>query len=187
MVRRSLRGRGVLLLYGGGIQLPHRSIIDMTTNETVYLTSDGLVRMKEELKFLRTKERARIAEEIAEARAQGDLSENAEYDAAKEAQGHLEAKIARMEATIASARLVEEKDIDASKAFILSNVRVKNLNNGMDQVYTLVAPQEADLATGRLSVASPVGKGLLGKSVGDTVEIKIPAGTLKLEILEITR
>jgi transcription elongation factor GreA len=159
----------------------------MQNNDTVYLTKEGLAKMKEELKFLRTRERARIAEAIAEARAQGDLSENAEYDAAKEAQGHLEAKIAKMESTVANARLVEEQDIDTSKAYILSNIRIKNLNNGMEQVYTLVAPQEADLATGRISINSPIGQGLLGREAGETVEIKVPAGKVKLKILEITR
>jgi transcription elongation factor GreA len=159
----------------------------MKKNDTVYLTKEGLAKMKEELQFLRTRERARIAEAIAEARAQGDLSENAEYDAAKEAQGHLEAKISKMESTIANARVVEDQDIDDSKAYILSNIRIKNLNNGMEQVYTLVAPQEADLATGRISINSPIGQGLLGRSAGETVEIKVPAGKVKLKIIEISR
>lgn len=155
--------------------------------KTVYLTTEGLQKLKEELQHLRTKGRARIADAIAEARAQGDLSENAEYDAAKEEQGHLEARIARIESTIASARLVDETKVDASKAYILSRVTVRNLKTRKDQEYTLVSPEEADLAAGRISVKSPIGKGLLGKSVGDVVEVKVPAGLVKLEIVEIAR
>jgi transcription elongation factor GreA len=159
----------------------------MTQQKNVYLTAEALQRLKDELQFLRTKERARIASAIAEARAQGDISENAEYDAAKEAQGHLEARIAQVEQTIASARIVDEKQVDSSKAYILSSVRVKNLGNGMEQTYTLVSAQEADLAQGKISITSPIGKGLLGKAVGDVVEIKVPAGKVKFEILDISR
>jgi transcription elongation factor GreA len=155
--------------------------------QTTYLTQEGLQKIKDELQFLRTKERARIATAIAEARAQGDLSENAEYDAAKEEQGHLEARIAQFESLIANARLIDESQVDSSKAFILSRVRVKNLQNDMVQEYTLVSAQEADLAEGKISVTSPVGKGLLGKAVGDVVEIKVPAGRMKLEVLNISR
>ncbi|MGI9174100.1 MAG: transcription elongation factor GreA [Rhodothermales bacterium] len=156
-------------------------------SETVYLTEEGLQNLKEELHHLRTKERPRISNDIAEARAQGDLSENAEYDAAKEAQGHLEARIAKMESTIANARIVDERQIDPSKAYILSKVRVKNKKAGMEQTYTLVSAEEADLAKGRISVSSPIGKGMLGKSVGDVVEIEVPAGKVQLEILDISR
>ncbi len=159
----------------------------MEQQKTVYLTPEGLQNLKDELQFLRTRERARIAQAIADARAQGDLSENAEYDAAKEAQGHLEARIAKIEATISSARIVDDSRIDASKAYILSTVRVKNLNNGMEQTYMLTSAQEANLAQGKISVSSPIGKGLLGKSVGDVIKIKIPAGTVSLEIMEISR
>src|SRR5690606_26207498 len=159
----------------------------MAQNKTTYLTPEGLQKLKDELQFLRTKERARIATAIAEARAQGDLSENAEYDAAKEEQGHLEARIAQLESLIASARVLDESQVDTSKAFILSRVRVKNLQNDMVQEYTLVSAQEADLAAGKISVSSPVGKGLLGKAVGDVVEIKVPAGRMKLEVLNISR
>lgn len=159
----------------------------MNTSRPVYLTPEGLQKLKDELQYLRTKERARIATAIAEARAQGDLSENAEYDAAKEAQGHLEAKIAQLETTISEARIVDESHIDTSKAYILSNVKIKNLQNGMEQTYTLVSAQEADLASGRISVTSPIGKGLLGKSVGDVVEIKVPVGKVKFKVLEISR
>ncbi|HEX9951123.1 MAG TPA: transcription elongation factor GreA [Rubricoccaceae bacterium] len=157
------------------------------SNSTVYLTAEGLQNLKDELHRARTTERQAIAQEIAEARAQGDLSENAEYDAAKESQGHLEARIARLEATVAAARIVDESEVDASRARILSNVRVMNKKAKQEAIYTLVAPQEADLARNRVSVESPIGKGLLGKEVGDTVDIKVPAGLVKLEILEITR
>ena len=143
--------------------------------------------MKEDALFLRTKERAKVAAAIAEAREKGDLSENAEYDAAKEAQGHLEARIAKLENTIANARLVDESQIDASKAFILARVKIKNTQNGAEQSYKLVAAEEADLASGRISVTSPIGKGLLGKSVGDRVQITVPAGKVTFEILEISR
>ena len=156
-------------------------------SETVYLTEEGLQNLKEELHHLRTKERPRISNAIAEARAQGDLSENAEYDAAKEAQGHLEARIAKMESTVANARIVDERQIDPSKAYILSKVRVKNKKAGMEQTYTLVSEEEADLAKGKISVSSPIGKGMLGKSVGDVVEIEVPAGKVQLEILDISR
>ncbi|WP_456428460.1 transcription elongation factor GreA [Rhodocaloribacter sp.] len=159
----------------------------MEKPQTVYLTEEGLQKLKEDLQFMRTKERARIAKAIAEARAQGDLSENAEYDAAKEEQGHLEARIAKLEQTISNARIVDESTIDSTKAYILSKVRVKNLRNGAEQTYTLTSAQEADLAQGKISIGSPIGKGLLGRSVGDVVEIKVPAGKVSLEILEISR
>ncbi len=159
----------------------------MEMTKPVYLTEEGLQKLKDELQFMKTKERARIAQAIAEARAQGDLTENAEYDAAKEEQGHLEARISKVEHTIASARIVDESQVDASKAYILSNVTVRNLNNGSEQTYRLVSSEEADLAAGRISVTSPIGKGLLGKSVGETVEIQVPAGTVKMEIVDISR
>lgn len=157
------------------------------SNQNVYLTPDALDRIKEELQFLRTKERARIAGEIAEARAQGDLSENAEYDAAKEEQGHIEARIAKLEETISSARMVDEKQIDASKARILSTVRVKNMGTKQEQAFTLVASQEADVTSGKISVTSPIGKGLLGSAIGDVVEIKVPAGKIKMKVIGISR
>jgi transcription elongation factor GreA len=159
----------------------------MSTDKPVYLTAEGLQKLKDELLFLRTKERARIAEAIADARAQGDLSENAEYDAAKEEQGHLEARISRVESTIASARLVDETKVDSSKAFILSKVRVTNMKTKSEQTFTLVSPEEADLASGRISIKSPIGRGLLGKAVGDVVEVAVPAGTVKFKIVEISR
>ncbi|HEX7071173.1 MAG TPA: transcription elongation factor GreA [Rhodothermales bacterium] len=157
------------------------------TKSPVYLTNEGLQKLKDELQFLRTKERARIATAIADARAQGDLSENAEYDAAKEAQGHLEARIAQLEQTVSEARIVDESQIDESKAYILSTVVVKNLQNGMEQRFTLVSAQEADLSQGKISVTSPIGKGFLGRSVGEEVEVTVPAGKVRFKILEITR
>ena len=156
-------------------------------SSTVYLTEEGLQKLKDDLHHARTVERQAIAQEIAEARAQGDLSENAEYDAAKEAQGLLEARIAKMEGTVASARVVNEDEVDASKARILSNVRVQNKKAKKEATYTLVAAQEADLKQNRISVESPIGKALLGTEVGDVVEVKVPAGAVQLEVLEITR
>ncbi|MAQ93926.1 transcription elongation factor GreA [Rubrivirga sp. SAORIC476] len=156
-------------------------------SSTVYLTAEGLQKLKDDLHHARTVERQKISEEIAEARAQGDLSENAEYDAAKEAQGHLEARIVKMENALASARVVNEDEVDASKARILSNVRVMNQKAKREATYTLVAAQEADLKRNRISVESPIGKALLGREVGETVAVRVPAGTVQLEILDITR
>jgi transcription elongation factor GreA len=157
------------------------------SSKTTYLTVEGLQKLKEELQHARTVERQQVADAIAEARAQGDLTENAEYDAAKEAQGHLEARIAKLEETVANARIVDESAVDASRVRILSTVRVKNHAAKKEQTYTLVSAEEADFATGRISVDSPIGKGLLGKGEGDVIEIKVPAGKVKLEILEISR
>ncbi len=159
----------------------------MSPEKPVYLTKEGLEKLKSELQFLKTKERARIADAIAEARSQGDLSENAEYDAAKEEQGLLEAKIAKAEQVITNARVVDETVVDNSKAYILSKVEVKNLKTDATNTFTLVSEQEADLSSGRISITSPIGKGLLGKSEGDVVEINIPAGKVKFEILAISR
>ena len=153
----------------------------------VYLTQEALEKLKEELRLAKTTGRQQIAQDIAEARAQGDLSENAEYDAAKEAQGHHEARIAKLETTIANARMVDEKQIDDSKVFILSTVKVMNKKTKREATYTLVSAEEADMAKGKISIASPVGKGLLGHEVGDVVEISVPAGKVPLEILEISR
>lgn len=159
----------------------------MEDRKPVYLTEEGLQELKEELHQLKTKERSEIANAIADARSKGDLSENAEYDAAKEKQGHLEARIAKLEDMVARARIVDESQVDTSKAYILSTVRVKNLKNDTEQAYTLVSEREADISDGKISVDSPIGKGLLGKSAGDVVDISVPAGTVKLEILEISR
>jgi len=152
-----------------------------------YYTAEGLKKLKDELHEMRSVERPRISQQIADARDKGDLSENAEYDAAKEAQGHLEAKIAKLEDLIANARLVDESQMDTSKAFILSKVKIKNLNNNTTLEYKLVAESEASLAQKKISVDSPIGKALLGKAVGDVVEVKIPAGLVKFELLEISR
>lgn len=152
-----------------------------------YYTDEGLKKLKEELDYLRDVERPKASQAIAEARDKGDLSENAEYDAAKEAQGLLEMKIAKMEATLANARVIDESQLDTSKALVLSTVKIKNQTNGMQMSYTLVAESEADLKAGKISVTSPIGKGLLGKSVGEIAEVQVPNGIMKFEILEITR
>jgi transcription elongation factor GreA len=156
-------------------------------SHVAYYTAEGLKKLKDELHNLKAIERPRISQQIAEARDKGDLSENAEYDAAKEAQGLLEARIAKMEDLVANARLVDESQLDNSKVFILSKVKIKNLNNNSIVEYTLVAENEANLADKKISVDSPIGKGLLGKKVGEITEVKIPAGVLKLEVLDITR
>lgn len=152
-----------------------------------YYTAEGLKKLREELNHLRDVERPKASQAIADARDKGDLSENAEYDAAKEAQGLLELKISKLEETLANARLIDESQLDVSKVLVLSTVKLKNQQNGMEMTYTLVAESEADLKSGKISVTSPIGKGLLGKEVGDIAEISVPNGTLKLEILEITR
>ncbi|MBT8259729.1 MAG: transcription elongation factor GreA [Bacteroidia bacterium] len=152
-----------------------------------YYTEEGLKKLRLELNQLKDVERPKASQAIAEARDKGDLSENAEYDAAKEAQGLLEMKIAKLEETLANARLIDESQLDTSKVLVLSTVKIKNQLNGMEMNYTLVAESEADLASGKISVNSPIGKGLLGKEVGDVAEIIVPNGTLKFEILEISR
>jgi transcription elongation factor GreA len=152
-----------------------------------YYTAEGLQKLKDELHNLRMVERPRISAQIAEARDKGDLSENAEYDAAKEAQGLLEARIAKMETLVANARLIDDSQIDNSKVFILSRVKLKNLNNAMEVEYTLVAENEANLAEKKISVDSPIGKGLLGKKAGEIAEVQVPSGKIKFEILEISR
>jgi transcription elongation factor GreA len=158
----------------------------MAQNVTYY-TAEGLHKLKDELHQLKTVERPRISLQIAEARDKGDLSENAEYDAAKEAQGLLEAKIAKLEEVVANARILDESLVDASKVFILSKVKLRNLKTKVEVEYTLVAENEANLAEKKISVDSPIGKGLLGKSKGDIAEIKAPAGLLQFEILNISR
>ncbi len=152
-----------------------------------YYTAEGLKKLKDELEHLKNVMRPKASADIAEARDKGDLSENAEYDAAKEAQGMLEMRIAKMEETYSNARLIDESQLDVSKVLVLSHVKIKNVTNGMMLDYTLVAESEADLKTGKISVTSPIGKGLLGKSVGEIAEITVPNGTLKFEILEISR
>ncbi|MEM7163682.1 MAG: transcription elongation factor GreA [Bacteroidota bacterium] len=157
------------------------------SNQITYYTEEGLNNLKEELHQLKTVDRPKISQQIADARDKGDLSENAEYDAAKEAQGLLEMKINQMEGLLANARLIDESLVDNSKVLILSKVRIKNVNNGQEMEYTLVAENEADLKEKKISIDSPIGKGLVGKKVGDLAEIQVPAGKIKFEILEISR
>lgn len=152
-----------------------------------YYTEEGLQKLKNELNQLKDVERPKASQAIAEARDKGDLSENAEYDAAKEAQGMLEMQISKLEETIANARVVDESNLDTSKVLIHSKVKIKNLNNGATMNYKLVAQSEADLAKGLISVDSPIGKGLLGKKEGEVAEVQVPVGKIILEILEITR
>ena len=152
-----------------------------------YYTAEGLKKLRDELNQLKDVERPNASQAIAEARDKGDLSENAEYDAAKEAQGLLELKIAKLEETLANARLIDESQLDTSKVLVLSTVKLKNETNGMEMSYTLVAESEADLKAGKISVSSPIGKGLLGKKVGDTAEITVPNGKITFKILEISR
>jgi len=156
-------------------------------SKTSYYTEEGLKKLKEELNQLKDIERPKASQAIAEARDKGDLSENAEYDAAKEAQGMLEMRIARMEDNYANARLIDESQLDVSKVLVLSTVELLNKTNGMKMTYTLVAQSEADLKTGKISVNSPIGQGLLGKKVGEMAEITIPSGTIQLEITNISR
>lgn len=160
---------------------------DEVMSKVSYYTAEGLKKLREELNQLKDVERPKASQAIADARDKGDLSENAEYDAAKEAQGLLEMKIAKMEETLANARLIDESQLDTSKVLVLSKVKIKNQTNGMEMNYTLVAESEANLAAGKISVNSPIGKGLLGKQVGDIAEIQVPNGVVKFEILEISR
>jgi len=152
-----------------------------------YYTPEGLKKLRDELNQLRDVERPKASQAIAEARDKGDLSENAEYDAAKEAQGLLELRISKMEEVVSNARIIDESQLDTSKVLVHSLVKIRNLKNKMEVRYKLVAQSEADLKTGKISVDSPIGKGLLGKKVGDTAEISVPNGTLNFEILEISR
>jgi len=151
-----------------------------------YYTKEGLDKLTNELAFLKTKGRSDIAKQIAEARDKGDLSENAEYDAAKDAQGHLEAKIAKLEDLMSSARLIDESKIDTSSVSILSKVTIKNKKNNASVTYMLVSEEEADLKAGKISTQSPIGKGLLGKKKGDSVKIKTPAGEMEFEVVSIS-
>jgi len=155
--------------------------------EVTYYTREGLEKLKEELHLLKTEGRAQISKAIAEARDKGDLSENAEYDAAKEAQGHHESKIAKLTNVLANARLIDESKLDTSKVLALSIVKIKTLNNGATMTYQLVSESEADLKSGKISVKSPIAQGLLGKTVGDKAEIAVPAGKIEFEIIEISR
>lgn len=153
--------------------------------KVAYYTKEGLDKLKAELNALKTKGRSDIAKQIAEARDKGDLSENAEYDAAKDAQGHLEAKIAQLEEVVGNARVIDQSSIDTSKVSILSKVKIKNKKNGATFTYSLVSEEEADLKASKISVQSPIGKGLLGKKAGDSAKIQTPGGEIELEIIEI--
>jgi len=151
-----------------------------------YMTEEGLANLKKELEQLTLVDRPAISQQIAEARDKGDLSENAEYDAAKEAQGLLEMRIARMEDIVANARIIDESKIDTSHVQILNKVKIKNIKNSQQVEYMLVSESEADIKNGKISVATPIAKGLLGKVVGDVVEIKVPSGVMSFEIMEIS-
>ena len=152
---------------------------------TIYMTAEGLQKLKEELQFLESTERPRVIRAIAEAREKGDLSENAEYDAAKEEQSNLESKISQLKAQMAEARIIDETRINTNEVQILTKVKIKNVKNGATKTYHLVTEGEADIAAGKLSVTTPIAKGLLGQKVGDIVEVKVPAGIMTFEILEI--
>ena len=156
-------------------------------SDLTYYTAEGLKRLKDELYEMETVQRPAISAQIGEAIDKGDLSENAEYDAAKEAQGILETKIAKLKNIIANGRVIDDSEIDDSKVFILSTAKIKNVANGQEMVFTIVAENEADLKAKKISIESPFGKGLLGKSVGDIADIETPNGVLKFEIIEITR
>ena len=156
-------------------------------SEISYYTEEGLSNLKSEIKNLEFVERPKISQQIGEARDKGDLSENAEYDAAKEVQGMLEASMSNLKNKLANARLIDDSEIDDSKVFILSTVKIKNIKNSMEIAYTLVAENEADIRAGKISVDSPIGKGLLGKEVGQIADISTPAGIMKFEIISIHR
>ncbi|MDB5013798.1 MAG: transcription elongation factor GreA [Daejeonella sp.] len=155
--------------------------------EVIYYSKEGLEKLKEELHYLKTEGRSQIAKAIAEARDKGDLSENAEYDAAKEAQGHHEAKISRLGEVLANARLMDESKLDLTKVFALSIVKIKNTKNNAVMTYQLVSETEADMKTGKISVKSPIAQSLLGKAVGEKIEVTVPAGKVEFEILEVSR
>lgn len=160
------------------------TVINMA-NEIIYLTAEGMQKLKDELHHMRSVERPAISAAIAEARDKGDLSENAEYDAAREAQGLLELKIAKLEQTLTNARIIDESKIDKSKVQILSKVTLLNHNNNKQVTYTIVSENEANLREGKLAIGTPIAKALLGKKKGDVVEVTVPAGLLKFEILDI--
>jgi len=152
-----------------------------------YYTEEGLKKLMDELHHMRSVERPHLSQQIADARDKGDLSENAEYHAAKEDQGLLEARIAKLEAVVANARVIDSSQMDTSKAYIHTTVKVKQVGGGVERAFTLVAESEADIKTGKISVNSPIGKGLLGKAVGDVAEVVTPTGSTRFEILDITR
>jgi transcription elongation factor GreA len=174
-----MSGREWILFYFYNVIIFHMAKVS-------YITEEGLNKLKEELDHLTKVERPKISAQIAEARDKGDLSENAEYDAAKEAQGLLEMKIAKLQELIRSARIIDESKIDASSVQILTKVKIKNLKNKAVMEYTLVAESEADLKKGKISVETPIAQGLIGKKVGDKVAIKVPNGVMDFEILNIS-
>ena len=155
-------------------------------SQSSYMTEEGLAKLKKELEQLTSVERPAISQQIAEARDKGDLSENAEYDAAKEAQGLLEMKIAKLEDVVANARIIDESKINTSQVQILNKVKIKNTKNNQQMEYMLVSESESDIKNGKISVATPIAKGLLGKKVGDVVDIKVPSGLMSFEIMEIS-
>lgn len=159
----------------------------ISMSQITYYTEEGLKKLKDELHEMKTVLRPSISDQIAEARDKGDLSENAEYDAAKEAQGLLEMKISKLESILSNARIIDESTIDTSKVYILSKVIIRNVLNKMEMQYTIVAENEADLKEKKISIDSPIGKGLLGKSVGDIADIQTPNGIVQFEIIEISR
>jgi transcription elongation factor GreA len=156
-------------------------------SQAKYFTEEGLKKLRDELDQLLKVERPNISKQIAEARDKGDLSENAEYDAAKEAQGLLELKISKIQEKLQHARIIDESKMDSTKVLLLSTVTIKNLKNNASMKYTLVPEEEADLKKNKISVGSPMAKGLLGKKVGDKVDIVVPAGTIPFEVIEVTR
>jgi len=162
-------------------------LINLIMSQVTYYTEEGLNRLKQELHEMKTVQRPSISNQIAEARDKGDLSENAEYDAAKEAQGLLEMKISKLENILSNARVIDESMVDNSKVFILSKVKIKNIANGAEMEYTLVAENEADLKAKKISIDSPIGKGLMGKSKGELAEVQTPNGIINFEIIEISR
>lgn len=154
---------------------------------TTYMTAEGLQKLKDELQFLEGTERPRVIAAIAEARDKGDLSENAEYDAAKEEQGHLESKIAMLKAKIMDARIIDESTIKTDEVQILTKVKVQNLKNGQEKVYQLVTESEANIIEGKIAVTTPIAKGLLGKKIGEIAQVQVPAGLIEFKIVEISR
>lgn len=154
-------------------------------SETSYFTQSGLDKLKDELTDLKTRGRAEMAKAIQEARDKGDLSENAEYDAAKDAQGLLEMRIAKLETVLASARVLDERSIDLSRVQVLTKVKIRNLANNAEMTYNIVSEKEADLKAGKISSTSPIGKGLVGKAKGEIAEIQVPSGIMRFEILDI--
>ncbi|MDP7567288.1 MAG: transcription elongation factor GreA [Flavobacteriales bacterium] len=152
---------------------------------TIYLSQEGYDNLKEELNTLKSVDRPRVINQIAEARDKGDLSENAEYDAAKEAQGLLEARIAKLENDVANARVLDQSEMDTSTVHLLTKATIKNTDNGMEMTYAIVSESEADLAAKKISATSPIGKGLLGKAIGDIADIEVPNGIMHFEIIDI--